>query len=108
MMLAMLTERRRARVLLVRAWTNDPAVVIEQLYAAGVEPELTRVDFEAALHAALTKDRFDLVVHDEAALSRDQIDAALRECAHAPPIVKIEPFASLAARVADALRARRH
>jgi hypothetical protein len=103
-----MTSGTRGRVLLVRAWTYEVEPIVERLREARLDPEIVRVDFEAALHAALTQDRFDLVVHDEAAISRDVIEGALRERADVPPLVAVEPLATLTTRVADALRARRN
>ena len=98
----------RQRVLLVRAWTHEVGPIVAQLRDAGLDPEITRVDFEAALHAALSEEPFDIVVHDDAALTRDAIDGALRERPPVPPVVAIEPLATLGERVVRELRERRN
>ncbi|HET9621771.1 MAG TPA: hypothetical protein VFP84_10410 [Kofleriaceae bacterium] len=55
------------------------------------------MDIEPALHAALTRRAFDLVIHDPdvTGLPRETIEARLREHRHATPIVTLRSLATL-------------
>ncbi|HUS32680.1 MAG TPA: hypothetical protein VMZ53_29465 [Kofleriaceae bacterium] len=59
------------------------------LRAAGLSVRLTRVDFPAALHAALTWGSFDAVVFDPETptISLEMVTAALRERNISAPII---------------------
>lgn len=96
-------------VLVVRSWLCDLAPIRAALASAGLEISITRVDFEAALYAAVSRTRFDIVIHDPATttLSRD----AVAECLHAhrlrAPLLELGDIHTLGERVTAALRARR-
>jgi hypothetical protein len=96
-------------VLVVRPWTSDLDSVAATLGAVALDAELTRVDFEAALRAALVRQRFDAIVYDAAttSLPRDAVEAAVRDRALILPVVELQPIDSLGERVAAAItRAR--
>jgi len=59
------------------------------LRAHGLTARITRVDFPAALHAALMRTTFDFVVFDAqtSAISHDVLAATLREHGQSPSIV---------------------
>jgi hypothetical protein len=92
----------RLHVLLIRPWTHRVDPVRAALHGTGFELHITRVDIEPALHAALSRRRFDLVIHDPSVpgITRDLIEAHLRERRHATPIVTLGDLAALA----DAVR----
>jgi len=78
-----------ARVLLVRGWMHELAPIVATLQAAGIEPAITQIDREPALNAALSRDRFDVVIVDPTALPRTVVDQCLRANARALPIVEV-------------------
>ena len=84
-------------ILLIRAWIHELEPVRAALRDAGFDVDITRIDIEPALHAALTRRAFDLVIHDPnvASLSREVIEARLREHRHATPIVTLRTFEGL-------------
>lgn len=73
--------RQELRVLVIRPWTESLAELRAALESAGHTVHIVRVDFEAALHAALTRDRFDAAILDPATpgISRELLEASLRE-----------------------------
>jgi hypothetical protein len=84
-------------VLLIRAWIHRPEPVRTALRDAGFDVEITRIDIEPALHAALTRRAFDLVIHDPrvVGLSRELVEARLRAHRHATPIVTLDSLDAL-------------
>lgn len=84
-------------VLLIRAWIHRLEPVRAALHAVGYDIDITRVDLEPALHAALTRRAFDLVIHDPsvAGLPYEIVEARLRAHRHATPIVTLRSIASL-------------
>jgi predicted MPP superfamily phosphohydrolase len=81
--------RSPLHILLIRAWIHELEPVRVALCDAGFDIEITRIDIEPALHAALTRRAFDLVIHDPSvtSLSRELIEARLRGHRHATPVV---------------------
>lgn len=81
--------RPRLDILLVRLWTLDSARIRSSLRAAGLGARITRVDFPAALHAVLTRTRFDAAIYDPATprLSLSNVGTILREYRQDIPIV---------------------
>jgi hypothetical protein len=79
-------------ILLVRQWTRDSVRIRASLRAHGLSARITRVDFPAALHAALLRTTFHFVLFDAqtSAVSHDILAATLREHAQSPPIVIID------------------
>lgn len=79
-------------ILLVRHWTRDSARLRSSLRAHGLTARITRIDFPAALHAALMRVTFDVVLFDPAttAISHDELAARLREHEQTPPIIVIQ------------------
>jgi DNA-binding NtrC family response regulator len=84
-------------VLLIRAWIHKLEPVRAALRDAGFLVEVTRIDIEPALHAALTRRAFDLVIHDPevTGLPRPLVEARLREHRHATPVVTLRALAAL-------------
>ena len=76
-------------ILVVRRWTEDSARLRSSLRAHGLSARITRVDFPAALHAALMRTTFDFVLFDPqtSAITHDVLAASLREHSQSPPIV---------------------
>lgn len=97
----------KVQVLLIRAWIHKLDPVRVALNDAGYELHFTRVDIEPALNAALTRGRFDVVIHDPtvAAISRELLEQRLREHRHGTPIVTLGELETLADAVAIALAA---
>lgn len=92
-------------VLLIRAWIRSVEPVRAALQRVGLDVHISRVDLEPALHAALTRRAFDLILHDPdvPGLSRELVELRLREHRHAAPLVSISGFAQLGIAVLDAL-----
>jgi hypothetical protein len=84
-------------VLLIRPWIYRLEPVRAALHGVGFDPVLTRIDLEPALHAALTRRAFDLVIHDPsvAGLPHELVEARLRAHRHATPIVTLRAIATL-------------
>jgi hypothetical protein len=79
------------------------------LRAHGLTARITRVDFLAALHAALMRTTFHFVLFDPetGAISHDVLAASLREHAQSPVIVMLEDD-DVGARVAARLQQGRN
>lgn len=73
--------RQELRVLVIRPWTESLAELRAALESAGHTVHIVRVDFEAAMDAALTRDRFDAAIFDPATpgISRDVVETSLRD-----------------------------
>lgn len=97
-------------VLLIREWIHSVEPVRLALHAAGLDARITRVDLEPALHAALARGAFDLVLHDPqvAALPRDIVEAKLRARHEVAPIVTLRSLRDLATDVLHALELLRN
>jgi len=95
-------------ILLIQSWTSDVRAFEETLRAAGIEAAITRVDFRAALEAALARQRFDLVVLDPSTsdLPRVAIEECLQRAGHEVSIILLEDMATLGERVLRALAPR--
>jgi hypothetical protein len=76
-------------ILFVRRWIQDSVRVRSSLRAHGLIARITRVDFPAALHAALMRTTFDFVLFDPqtTAITHEVLTASLREHEQSPPIV---------------------
>ena len=96
----------KLQILLVRPWVADQRAIRDALAEAGLAAELTIVDFEASLNAALSRRGFAVVIYDRETpgLSRDTLDACMRANKCDVPVVELGD--ALAARVAAALAAR--
>ena len=97
-------------ILIVQAWTIDVTPCAEALRAAGIDAALTRVDFRAALEAALAHQRFDLVIVDPSTtdLPRGVVEECLARAGREIKIIPLAEPARLAEHVVDALAARRN
>lgn len=95
------------RILVIRAWTEPLTRFREALREAGVAVRITRVDIEPALNAALARNAYDVVVWDpECSISREIVEARLREHGRTASIVVMDDVAGTAAKVAHTLTAR--
>jgi hypothetical protein len=76
-------------ILLVRLWTKDTERLRTSLRAAGLSVRITRVDFPAALHAALSWGAFEAVLYDPStpAITLEVVVNALRERNLSLPII---------------------
>ena len=76
-------------ILLVRLWTKDTERLRTSVRAAGLSVRLTRVDFPAALYAALSWGTFDAVLYDPETptISHEMLANALRERNLSLPII---------------------
>ena len=103
-------DHRSYRILVIQEWTTEPQVVEASLRAAGLDATITRVDFLAALNAALVHERFDAAIYDPARseLSIDTIKQSLELNGQRLPLVVVEDAQAVGAQVQQLLRARRN
>jgi hypothetical protein len=95
----------RLHVLLVRAWVRAVEPVRAALHAVGLDVHITRVDLEPALHAALTRRAYDLVIHDPelGSVPRELIEARMRAHRHSAPLITLDRIEELGHEVLRAL-----
>lgn len=93
------------RILLIQSWIIAGATLRAVLRDAGFEPRIFRVDHVPALAAALSRGRHDVIVLDVASsgLTRETVEALMREHGAALPIVELGESAALAADLRSAL-----
>jgi hypothetical protein len=77
--------------LLVRLWTLDTERLRTSLRAARLSVRITRVDFPAALHAALTWGSFDVILYDPETpgLTHELLSTTLRERNLSTPVIPL-------------------
>ncbi|HEY5957351.1 MAG TPA: hypothetical protein VIV60_12385 [Polyangiaceae bacterium] len=97
-------------ILLVRLWTTDTERLRTSIRAAGLIARITRVDFPAALYAALSWGTFDAVVYDSATpgITRDVLTTALREHNATTTVLEIATDTGIGERLAALMEARRN
>lgn len=97
------------KVLLIRPWIHSLTPLRAAMRSAGYEARFTRVDIEAALHAALARGGFDLAIVDPATpgLSRSTIEGCLRDHRSSIPMIELGGSADLVDQIRRALDARR-
>ncbi len=97
-------------ILLVRSWLHPLEPIRSTLRTAGFAPRFHRVDIEPALHAALTRGGYDVVIVDPhtAVLSRQIVQARIDELRPGTPLVLLGELSDLGARIAAVLHARRN
>ena len=80
------------------------------LHDAGADAAITRVDFTAALDAALTHERFDAVIYDPSTpdLSRESVEDHLLRHQRAIPIAALDDSRTIGEQLTTILAARRH
>lgn len=78
-------------ILLVRPWTADTERLRTSIRAAGLTARITRVDFAAALFAALTWGTFNVIVYDRTTpgVTPEELAAAVRERSPATPVIEL-------------------
>jgi hypothetical protein len=93
-------------IVLVRLWTLDSERIRASLRAAGLGARITRVDFSASLHAALTRTRFDAAIFDPSTprLPLATLGSTLREHRQEIPIVILGREDEVGPQLALALR----
>lgn len=97
-------------ILLVRPWTTGTERLRTSLRASGLTVRITRVDFAAALYAALSWGEFDVVLYDPATpgVTPDELTAALRERCPTTPVIDLAKSDDIGAQVAALMLARRN
>lgn len=80
---------RQLDILVVRHWTLETVQLRSALRAHGLTARVTRIDFPAALHAALMRTVFDLVIFDPAttAIPHDVLAMSMREHEQSAPVI---------------------
>jgi hypothetical protein len=98
------------RVLLVQSWVIPGTELRAALRSAGYAPKLFRVDFEAALTAALSHGTYDVIVLDAAStgLFRATVEALQRQAGTTTPVIELGRIDELAEAIRIALAARRN
>ena len=99
----------KANILVIQLWIRDAERFRTSLRAVGLTVQLTRVDFPAALNAALSWGSFDAILFDPEtpSISLEHLTHSLRERSLSTPIVLIDGT-DVGKRVAAVLRARRN
>ncbi len=94
-------QHNAVRILVIQLWTEEPAPIERALREAGVDAFLVRVDFQAALDAALAHERFDVAIFDPSTpgLTHETVEAHLRFGSRAIPLVILGDVATIGARV---------
>jgi 23S rRNA U2552 (ribose-2'-O)-methylase RlmE/FtsJ len=99
----------KMQVLVVQFWIHDAKPIRAALERAGLDVAITRVDFEPALHAALTLDRYDLVIYDPATttMSKQLVAETMRAARHPDvALVVADDLSTLGARACEVIRSR--
>ena len=94
-------DQHSFRILLIQPWTIDPEPIKRSLRLAGIDAAITRVDFKAALNAALANERFDATVFDSStpSLSRETIEACFRLNGRQVRLVMLDDVTTLGTRL---------
>lgn len=95
---------------MIQFWTTDPAPIEAALRAAGIDAAITRVDFEAALNAALAHERFDVAIYDPSTpgMSRESVEACLKLYGRGIPLLVVDDPSTLGARLLCIMNPRRN
>jgi hypothetical protein len=103
-------ESIEVRILLVRSWLHSLEPLRKALRSVDLEPRITRVDLEPALAAALSRGTFDVVIVDPLTptISRETVEACLREHGVAPALPFAGDLDELISQVVQVIRARRN
>lgn len=90
-------DAHAVKLLLIQFWTTDPGPIEASLRAAGIDAAITRVDFEAALNAALAHERFDAAILDPSIpdLSREKVEACFKLNGREMPLVVIDDMVAV-------------
>jgi len=104
----MVSTDSMVKVLLIRPWIHSVAPLRAALQRVGFSARFTRVDIEPALHAAVERGGFDVVIVDPATpgLSRSTVEACLRDHRLWLPVVELDGVSDLGEQVKHALEAR--
>lgn len=94
-------RRRPLDVLAIQFWVHDPALIHRAVHSAGFDARIKRVDIEPALHAALGRQLWDLVIYDPATpgLAIETVQRCMKTFRRRAALVIIDDAATLAARV---------
>lgn len=97
-------------ILVVRPWPDSLDPIRSALFAAGFSPTFHLVDIEPALHAALTRGGFDIVIYDPATtgVSRATVQACIDMLRPGTPLVVLRDLADLGSQLAAVLETRRN
>jgi len=104
----MSAETTLVRILVIRAWTIAETPLRAALLRAGMAVEITRVDIEPAVNAALMRRTFDVIVLDPnmPTVTRQDVDDCLRAQRLWIPIVELREVERLADDIQHALANR--
>lgn len=102
--------RASVKLLVIQFWTTDLGPIEASLRVAGIVATIRRVDFEAALHAALAHERFDAAILDPNVqdLSRHKVQACFKLNGRDIPLVVIDEVADVGAELRRLLAALRN
>ncbi|HTL36597.1 MAG TPA: hypothetical protein VL326_25865 [Kofleriaceae bacterium] len=98
------------RILVIQRWTTDLDPLEQALHDAGLDAAITRIDFIAALDAALAHERFDLLVYDPSTpeVSRAALEDSLRHHGGQLRVAVLEDVRMIGEQVASLLALRRN
>ena len=98
------------RILVIQLWTVDAEPIEHALRGAGIDASIARVDFEAALDAALAHERFDVAIFDPATpgLTRETVEHCFKRAARETPLLVLDQPGRLGDDVQRLLAPRRN
>lgn len=99
------TSQSSIEVLAIQFWIHDATLIRDAVHAAGFIARIKRVDIEPALHAALGRQPWDLVIYDPSTpeLSIETARRLMKAFRRRAPIVILDDVGTLADRVRQAL-----
>jgi hypothetical protein len=101
---------RAPQILVIQRWTLDLAPLEEALRSAGIAADFRRVDFEAALDAALANGHFDVALFDPSTpeLTRQVVEQRLAANGNAARVIELDAPDHAAAAIAEILKPSRN
>ena len=101
---------RPFRLLFIQPWTCDLKPLEASLCAAGLDATLTRVDFAAALDAALARERFDAMIFDPTTpgMTRETVDASIKLGGRDISVIELDDVTCVGARLSRVLETSRN
>lgn len=109
MVIAVRDHPHTIELLAIQFWIHDPGPIHRAVHLAGFTARIQRVDIEPALHAALGRQAWDLVIVDPATpdLSQVSVQRAMDGFRRNAPLIVLDDVVALPDRIRDALCARR-
>ena len=102
------TLPRPLRILWLHSWVRPTQALREALGDAGYRADVTRVDIEPALNAAITRRDFEVAIVDgDVGIARELVERRFREHRISAPLLDHDTSATLVRRIEEAMHYRR-